>query len=174
MSEFEDLLVRPGFIFSRVQRNHGLEHATLHMLAKTHPHLALAGISNPQGFWILGNVETEDLRAAVDEALTRLRNGERGLAVHPNCGTNFATTGLLAGVATWLVMAPPRRKREGLFDRLPSVISLATLAVIAGQPLGMLLQERVTTSGVPGGLEVVEIQPTYRGQMRAHHVLTRG
>jgi hypothetical protein len=167
-------MATPGFAFSRVQRNHGLEHATLHMLAESHPHLALAGISNTQGFWIVGNVETEDLREAVDEALARLRNGERGLAVHPNCGTNFATMGLLAGFMTWLVMLPARRKREGLFDRLPSAVSLATLAIIAGQPLGMLLQARVTTSGVPGALEVVEIQATYRGQMRAHHVLTRG
>jgi hypothetical protein len=59
-------------------------------------------------------------------------------------------------------------------DRLPIVIGMATLALIAGQPLGMKLQERFTTSGYPGDLEVVDIQPSQRGRMRAHRVITRG
>ncbi len=90
--------------FSRLQRNHGLEHATLHMLAERHPHLSLAGHSDMGGFWILGNVETEDLRAAVNEALTRMQQGEHELSIHPNCGTNFVATGALAGLAAWTGM----------------------------------------------------------------------
>jgi hypothetical protein len=165
-----------GFIspLSRLQRNHGLEHATLHMLADGNPHLSLAGHSDLGGFWILGNVETETLRSAVQEALERMRNGEHNLAVHPNCGTNFVATGALAGLAAWSGMLGAGRDMRDKFERLPVVIGLATLALIAGQPLGLMLQQRVTTSGYPGDLEVVDIQPSQRGRMRAHRVVTRG
>jgi hypothetical protein len=37
-----------------------------------------------------------------------------------------------------------------------------------------MLQQRFTTSGYPGDLEVVDIQPSQRGRMRAHRVITRG
>ena len=159
---------------SRLQRNHGLEHATLHVLADSYPHLSLAGHSDVGGFWILGNVETEDLRSAVGEALARMKSGEHGLAVHPNCGTNFVATGALAGLAAWSGMLGAGRSTRDKFERLPIVIGLATLALIAGQPLGLLLQARVTTSGFPGDLEVVDIQPSQRGRVRAHRVITRG
>ena len=65
------------------------------------------------------------------------------------------------------------RKRDKL-ERLPLVATLATLALIAGQPLGMLLQRYITTSGEPGELEVVEVVPAQRGRMKAHRVITRG
>ncbi|MGW8250301.1 MAG: hypothetical protein ACWGO1_06635, partial [Anaerolineales bacterium] len=59
-------------------------------------------------------------------------------------------------------------------ERLPLAATLATLTLIASQPLGMLLQERVTTSGELESLEVVKITPSRRGRMRAHRVLTEG
>ncbi len=160
--------------FSRLQRNHGLEHATLHILAENHPHLSLAGHSDLGGFWILGNVETDELRGAVNEALARMREGQHDLAIHPNCGTNFVTTGALAGIAAWLGMLGTGRDNRDKFERLPIVIGLATIALMAGQPLGLLMQARVTTSGYPGTLEVVDIQPRQRGRVRAHRVSTRG
>ena len=82
------------------RRNHALEHATLHMLARTH-NQSMAGHSNPTGFFILGDISTDDLRAAADEAHARLNAGERGLAVHPGCGTNLATSAVLASFADW-------------------------------------------------------------------------
>jgi hypothetical protein len=50
----------------------------------------------------------------------------------------------------------------------------ATLTLILTQPLGLKLQERVTTSGDPGDLRVVEIIPTKRGRLKAHRVVTQG
>ena len=87
---------------SRLRRNHGLEHATLHILSEKHPHLSLAGHSDLGGFWILGDVELEDLAEAVDEGLRRMQSGEHNLSVHPNCGTNYVATGILAGTAAWM------------------------------------------------------------------------
>ncbi len=159
---------------SRVRRNHGLEHATLHVLSQKFPHQPLAGHSDVGGFWILGDVPTEDLRDSVDEALARMQGGEHSLSVHPNCGTNFVAAGTLAGAAAWIGMLGSGRSARDKVERLPLVIGLATLALIFGQPLGLALQANVTTSGYPGEMRVVEIQVSQRGRMKAHRVITRG
>lgn len=157
---------------ARIRRNHGLEHATLHILAQRHPRMALAGHSDAGGFWVLGDVSIEDVQGSVEEALSRLRAGERRLAIHPNCGTNFATAGVLAGLAAGIAMLGGRSMRERI-ERLPLAALLATLALIVAQPLGALVQERITTSGEPGELRVIEIVVTRRGRWRAHRVVTR-
>jgi hypothetical protein len=161
-------------IISRIRRNHGLEHASLHVLAKKFPGRSMGGHSNPDGFWLVGDLPTETVQEAVQEALQRLRAGERRLAVHPGCGTNFATAGSMAGLAGLLGMwgAGPR-KRDKL-ERLPMVATLATLALILSQPLGLSLQKHVTTSGDPGDMEIVEIILARQGRLKAHRVVTRG
>ena len=85
------------------RRNHALEHATLHMLARTYKG-NMAGHSNPTGFFLLGNFSTQDIWSNATEALERLRGGESGLAIHAGCGTNMATTALLAGTFAWSVL----------------------------------------------------------------------
>jgi hypothetical protein len=103
-----------------------------------------------------------------------MRNGESRLAVHPNCGTNFVTGGVLAGAAAGLTMLGAGRRLRDQFDRLPMAIMLATVALILAQPLGLKLQEHVTTSGEPGGLRVVEIRVQKRGAVTTHRVVTAG
>lgn len=160
-------------LVSRIRRNHGLEHATLHLLAGRHPRTSLAGHSDGDGFWIIGDVPVEAVQSAVAEALRRMKAGEGGLAVHPFCGTNFVTSGVLAGAGAAAAMFGARRHKDWL-ERLPLAISLATLALIISQPLGLRLQETVTTSGKPGSLEVVEIQERKRGALQAYRIVTRG
>jgi len=159
---------------SRVRRNHGLEHATLHVLAERFPHGAFAGHSDIAGFWVLGEVSKEDLHSAVREALRRLQNGEHQLAVHPNCGTNFVTSGVMAGGAASLVMLGGGKRVRDNLERVPLAIVLATLALIVAQPLGLLFQAHLTTSGKPEGLEILEIIPTRRGRLTAYRVVTAG
>ena len=172
LERLPDLLDYPPI--SRVRRNHGLEHATLFVLAERRSGRPLAGHSDFRGFWILGDVETDELSAAVNDALQRLNTGESQLAVHPFCGTNLATAGILAGGAAALAMFGAGRRWRDKLDRLPLAMGMATLALIFAQPLGMTLQREVTTSGVPGALRVVRIIPQVRGQIRAHRVLTEG
>lgn len=160
-------------LISRIRRNHGLEHATIHILSRRLQNTPMAGHSDAGGFWLLGEVDTEQVRAAAHEALHRMKNGEHKLAVHPNCGTNFVVAGMAGGLAGAAAMFGTRRWTDKLV-RLPLAISLATLALIATQPFGFLLQEYVTTSGQPGTLEIVEVIPTRRGQFSAHRVVTRG
>lgn len=158
---------------SRIRRNHGLEHATIHVLSRMHPQARMAGHSDPGGFWLLGNLDTQDVQVAVDEALARLRAGERGLAIHPNCGTNLVTSSLTAAFAGALAFGTARNDRERL-DRLPLAILFTTGALILSRPLGTRIQQRVTTSGDPGDLRVTEIRRGQRGKMITHRVSTAG
>jgi hypothetical protein len=159
---------------SRIRRNHGLEHATLHVLAERNPKLSLAGHSDVNGFWLLGDVPTDEVRSAVEEALSRMKAGEHNLAVHPNCGTNFVTAGTFAGIAASLAMFGVGKRLRDKLERIPLAASLATVALIAAQPMGLYVQERFTTSGYPEDLEVTDIQPSRRGRINAHRILTRG
>jgi hypothetical protein len=161
-------------VISHIRRNHGLEHATLHVLANYLPHTMLVGHSDIGGFWIIGDVPAELLHAAVQEAIARLRAGEQQLAVHPNCGTNYATAGTLAGLAGAASMLGSGRRWQDKLMRLPFAATLATIALIISQPLGMELQKRVTTSGDPGSLEVISITHREQGRLTFHRIQTRG
>jgi hypothetical protein len=160
-------------ILSRIRRNHGLEHATITILSQRLPHRPLAGYSFPSGFILLGDVPTEQVRDAVFQALSRMENGERTLAIHPNCGTNYVASGFVVGALAWLGMAGAKDKRDKV-ERLPLVIALAILGFIVSQPLGPKIQERITTSGDPQGMSVVDIFPLRFGQFSLHRVTTQG
>ncbi|MBK7218967.1 MAG: hypothetical protein IPH95_18425 [Candidatus Promineofilum sp.] len=90
---------------ARIRRNHGLEHATIHVLSEGHKRFSAQGNSDHRGFHlnIYGDVTEEEVAAAVAEAHRRLRAGERHLAVHPNCGTVLVTTAMLATLAAQAV-----------------------------------------------------------------------
>jgi hypothetical protein len=160
-------------ILSRIRRNHGLEHATITILSQRLPYRALAGYSFPSGFFLLGDVSTDQVREAVVQALSRLNNGERTLAIHPNCGTNFISSGFVAGALAWLGMAGAKNNRDKV-ERLPLVLTLVVLGLILSQPLGPKIQEHITTSGDPLGMSVVDISPIRFGPLSLHRVITQG
>ena len=170
--DFSSILELP--MISHIRRNHGLEHATLHTLAFKLPQTMLMGHSDVGGFWIVGEVSSEMLHAAVQEAIVRLRSGERQLAIHPNCGTNYVTAGTLAGLAGAAAMLGTGKSLQDKIARLPLAAALATMALLFSQPLGLLLQARVTTSGDPGSLEVISITHRQQGRMTMHRIQTRG
>lgn len=161
-------------LVSRVRRNHALEHATINILGSHFPGLHLAGVSDAGGFWITGAVDLDALTSAVVEALARLRNGENRLAFHSGCGTGYAVTGALAGTLAWLGMLGAKKSLRDKLDRLPGVITLATLGAIFSQPLGVKLQTRVTTQADPGKLELTGITVYDRNGIKAFRVSTKG
>jgi hypothetical protein len=173
MSSYLDEILNIGFI-SRIRRNHGLEHATLHIMAKQFPARLLFGQSDPWGFHIIGDVPDEAVQTAAEEGLQRMRNGEHNLAVHPNCGTNFVTSGILAGGAAALAMLMSGPRKRDKLEGLAVAVLVATLALILSQPLGLLLQAKLTTSGDPGPLKVDKITSKRRGTLVIHRILTRG
>jgi len=158
-------------VISRIRRNHGLEHASLTLLSNRKPTLRLTGISFSGGFFVFGEVETSELRSVVIQALSLMQNGEKQLAVHPNCGTNFVASGVVAGLLAWLGMVGAKDRRDKV-ERLPLIITLVTLAFIYTRPLGPIIQEHLTTSGEPGSLKIVDIFPVQVGNFCLHRVVT--
>ncbi|MBC7264490.1 MAG: hypothetical protein H5T64_09090 [Chloroflexi bacterium] len=127
----------------KIRRNHALEHATIHILSQRCPRAQLIGHSDADGFVIYGHVPTEIVAATASEALARLQAGERDLAVHPRCGTNLAMGALLTGATSFLVMKSSAKRK---MSNLPGVLLATTLALMAAQPLGLKVQELITTS----------------------------
>jgi len=154
-------------LLRRIRQIHALEHATIHVLSWRYPHIRLLGRSTNSGFYIYGDVETEALAAAVSEALARLQRGESELALHPQCGTNIATAGVLAGLSAFLALVGKPRRR---WTRLPEAITLATLALLLSQPLGLLVQRYITTSPDMRGISIKGIKRFDRGAVRVHKV----
>lgn len=158
---------------ARMRRNHALEHATLQVLAERHPRLMAAGYSDTRGFWIVGDLSTEEVYEAVEQALTRLNAGEYRLAIHPNCGTNFAAAGFVAGTVGWLASLNMGRDWRSRLERWSVIVPLVTLALILVYPLGSLIQRRITTAP-PNGMRVLAITRQTEGSPIVHRVLTQG
>ncbi|NPA06154.1 MAG: hypothetical protein GXO54_01980 [Chloroflexi bacterium] len=169
MSLWRWLLQTPWI--ERTRKNHALEHATIHVLSRQYPERFLAGHSDPKGFWLVGDVDTVAVEAAVHEALHRLRQGEHHLAVHPGCGTNYLALASMSALAGMLGFAGTRRWRER-WERFPLVMFLSVLGLLMGRPLGYWLQASVTTDPDVRDLEVHKIWRAQRGRLPAHRVET--
>jgi hypothetical protein len=159
----------------RTRRNHALEHATIHMLNRQR--YRLSGRSWDSGFVIYGEVPTEKVEAALQEALGRMRQGEAKWAIHPNCGTNLVTTGILTTlVAAFGFTGTDRRSA---WERFPLVAAVMTGALLFSQPLGLDIQRHITTDGDLGDLDVVSVtrremrMPLNGRKTSVHHVMTR-
>jgi hypothetical protein len=150
------------------RRNHALEHATLHMLARSHKG-NMAGHSNPTGFFLLGDFSTTDVWSNTTEALERLREGESGLAIHAGCGTNLAATALLAGTLSWSALRLGKSTLTRLL-LLPFAVAAAVVGVLIARPLGPVLQQRITTEADMGAMQIIDIIPVRQG---VHRVITR-
>jgi hypothetical protein len=165
------LLNQPTLL--HIRRNHALEHATIHLLSTRPRRAVLVGLSDTRGFLLLGEAATEEVEGAVYQALKRLQAGEDRLAVHPNCGTNLITGAALAGSASFLVTGLTRRRRwTDWLDQLPLALLAATLGLILAQPLGPLLQRRITTEARLGNLQVTSVRRIRWRGLTLHRVLT--
>lgn len=156
-----------------IRRNHGLEHATIHILSEKHPKMSMVGRSDLSGFTLYGAVETDDVREAAVEALQRMKAGEAELAVHPRCGTIIAVTGILTGLAAFSSMFLFGRARDRLrLVVIPEVILASTIAALFAQPMGLLIQEKYTVTGDPGDLKIQEVTRSDHQTMVVHRVTT--
>lgn len=155
-------------VLSRIRRNHGLEHATIHVLSEGQKRFSAQGNSDHRGFHlnVYGDVTEAEVAAAVAEAHRRLNAGEHHLAVHPNCGTVLVTTAALATLAAQAVLAienwrEPKAGRVGpvsFLNAMPGAIVAVVVALIVGRPLGVQLQERYTVDGDLRDLEVISVR----------------
>ena len=153
-------------VVSAVRRNHALEHATIHLLAQRRPGVNLMGRATPDGFFIYGAVTAKEIRVASEEALARLEGGEHWLAIHPRCGTNLVVAGTLSGLGALLALSG----RGSRWQKLPRVLLATTAAVFAAQPVGLVAQERITTSPYMDSAAIGDIRSHWSGAVRAHRV----
>ncbi len=151
----------------RIRQNHALEHATMHILARSDPGLHVVGRSTAKGFLVYGDIDTQTLASAASEALARLQAGESDLAVHPRCGTGVATAGILAGLAAFVAMQTERKSR---LAALPKVLVASTLAVLISQPLGLTVQREITTDPNLEDARIGRIERRESGGMVSHRV----
>lgn len=123
-----------------VRENHALEHATIVLLNKRFPDARLSGVSFASGYFVFGDVPTEAIRPAAEQALGRLRGDAPELAIHERCGTNLAVAGMLTGLSAMTVAR--MRKPYNTFN---NVILASTVSLVLARPLGLLVQRYVTT-----------------------------
>ena len=150
---------------SIIRRNHGIEHATVHVLTERDPNIQLVGRADTKGFNIYGDVPTDALASAAREALKRLQRGDSNLAVHPRCGTNLVIAGLLTAVAAVFALG-----RKPSVRKIPDAILATTVALFAAQPLGNKIQERITTSPDARGARIAGIRQQQFGALKVQHV----
>ncbi len=163
----DPILNLPPYLATR--RNHALEHATLKMLARQYNDKNLAGYSNPTGFFLFGDLAIDDIRAAIHEATTRLRAGEKELAIHPGCGTNLAASVILPATLVWIPFQGTRSRRWRLL-LVPVALLFAAFGYLLSKPLGPWLQRHITTEADLGDMQVVEVTPVRKG---VHRVTTK-
>lgn len=148
------------------RRNHALEHATVQLLIqKLGPDLRLVGRASQNGFFIYGDLPSEQVKQCAHEALARLQSGQGYWAITSLCGTNLATAGILASIASTAVLGSgPKRNVQGA---MLAGIAAVTLA----QPLGRYIQRYITTSPDLATTEIVSIETKPNGRM--HRITTR-
>ncbi|MDQ3006529.1 MAG: DUF6391 domain-containing protein [Chloroflexota bacterium] len=153
----------PPFLATR--RNHALEHASLHVLARKYKDQNMGGHSNPTGFFLFGDMSLEDIRNAINEAMTRLRAGESGLAIHPGCGTNLAASTLVPAAFAWAPFQGARSLRWRIL-LIPVALMFAIFGYLLSKPLGPWLQRNVTTEADLGDMQVMDITLVRKGVYR--------
>lgn len=150
-----------------VKQNHALEHATIVLLSRKFPDVRLAGVSFAAGFFVFGEIPTEEILPAAEEALNLLRTTSPEMAVHERCGTNLAVTGILTGLAAMTVA-----KMRKPFNSLNNVILASTAALILARPLGLTVQRYVTTQTPNSSMVITGVRALTLFGTPAHFVST--
>jgi hypothetical protein len=150
-----------------VKQNHALEHATIVLLSKKYPDVRFAGVSFAAGFFVFGDVPTEAILPAAQEALTLLRTTTPELAIHERCGTNLAVAGMLTGLSA-MTVAKMRRP----FSTANNVILASTAALILARPLGLIVQRYITTQTPNSSMKITDVKRRLLFGTPAHFVST--
>ncbi len=146
-----------------LRRNHALEHATIVVMMQREPGRRFNGFSDDDGFFVQGVRSTDDVDGAAREALKRLRAGEKGLAIHRNCGTTIVAANMLAAVFFLVALG------VGLYLGWPLYLLIlggVALSLLLRVPLSLLLQRFVTTDSDLSNAEVGWAEPARPQDMR--------
>lgn len=141
-------------LFSRrMRQNHALEHATINILQQRHRVTGVVGMPAEDGFHIRGRVNPETVISATQEAIRRLRKGERELARSRRCPTSLAATQLFLAVTFLIIVLAIWRE----FTVPPIMIALLAGALL-GPPVSPVLQRLLLIDPNPGALQFRDIE----------------
>jgi len=110
---------------------------------------------------------TPGVRIRRGVAVTGLVTGPEAIAGVPH------VAGVLTGLSSFVASASFGR-RENPLSKFPRVIMAATAALLVAQPLGLLVQEKVTTCPDASRLSLGPIKRTERGNLVIHFVTVNG
>ncbi len=161
------MLTTLSTLVRRTRQHHAIEHAALQLLAQRLPARRMVGLSDPLGFTVFGDLTPAQVQLAVSDGMLRLQAGEASLAIHPHCGTNLATSGLLVALAAG--MARIGRKRDP-FTQFGRTALFTMPALAASEPLGLYLQ-RYTTLAEIGDRWMVGVRTLKLGPLTVHRVV---
>jgi len=136
----------------QLRRNHALEHATINVIEERYGASRLAGLAENDGFTIQGGATPDLVASAAQEALERLKAGERRLAIHARCGTSL--------IAAQLAMAVVFLAAVVLLRELSWLAFVAGLlaAIVLGPRLSLVLQRFITTDANVGNLQISSVE----------------
>ena len=141
-----------------------MEHATIVVMMERESGRKFNGFSDDDGFFVQGVRSTDEVDSAAREALRRLRAGEKGLAVHRNCGTTIVAANLLAAVFFLGAIGLGLYMNWSIYFMVLGGIVLSLLLRV---PLSLLLQRFVTTDADLTNAEVGWVEPARPQDMRS-------
>jgi hypothetical protein len=160
LSSLVTLVTAPGQLLRllrdrRLRCNHALEHATINVIEERYGPSRLTGMARPDGFLIRGGAPAGLVLEAAQEALERLRAGERRLAIHPRCGTTLVASQLVLALTFLGVLLVTRQLT--LWPFLAGLLAAGLL----GPRLSPWLQRWVTTDARVGSLAItgIDVEP---------------
>jgi hypothetical protein len=149
-----------------LRRNHALEHGTIAVMMEREPGRKLNGFSTDDGFFVQGVRSLAEVESAAREAISRLQNGEKGLAVNRNCGTTIVAANLLAAIF-FLVALGLGILYLGSNYLYLLILGSVVLAFVLRVPLSLLLQRFVTTDADLKNAEVGWVEPAQPGDLKS-------
>ena len=148
-----------------LRRNHALEHATIVVMMEREPGRKLNGFSTDDGFFVQGVRSISEVESAAREAMRRLQNGEKRLAIHRNCGTTIVAANLLAAI--FFLIALGLVLYLGVGNLYLMILGSVVLAFALRIPLSLLLQRFVTTDADLRNAEVGWVEPAQPGDLKS-------
>ena len=146
-----------------LRRNHALEHATIVVMMEREPGRRLNGFSTDDGFFVQGVRSMAEVESAAKEAVRRLQNGQRRLAIHRNCGTTIVAANLLAAIFFLTALGIGVYLDWNLYFL---ILGSVVLAFALRVPLSLLLQRFVTTDADLSNAEVGWVEPANPQDLR--------
>jgi hypothetical protein len=148
-----------------LRRNHALEHATIVVMMEREPGRKLNGFSTDDGFFVQGVRSISEVESAAREAMRRLQNGEKRLAIHRNCGTTIVAANLLAAV--FFLVTLGFFLYFGVGNLYLMSLGSLVLAFALRIPLSLILQRFVTTDADLTNAEVGWVEPAQPGDLKS-------